>query len=96
MKDHEKRELVNALTEIATQYGQAQQLRDRIAHCVLDAIERAVSAEREACAERCEQLSHIGSENQLWMRDRCVAAIRQRSNANVTGAEPVGEASELT
>jgi hypothetical protein len=45
------------------------------------AFARAVeAAEREACAKLCEQLSHIGSENQLWMRDRCIAAIRSRSN----------------
>lgn len=56
--------------------------------------------EREACAKRCEHLSHIGSENQLWMRDRCVAAIRQRSNGSgergracATSARPMGSAS---
>lgn len=43
--------------------------------------EAATKAEREACAKGCEQLSHIGSENQLWMRDRCAAFIRSRSNA---------------
>lgn len=41
MKDHEKAKLVNELTAIAKQYGQTQQLRDRIAHCVLPAIDAA-------------------------------------------------------
>ncbi len=53
---------------------------------LLEFARNLVEAEREACAERCEQLSHIGSENQLWMRDRCAAAIRARSNAELTGA----------
>ena len=45
----------------------------------------AVAAkEREACAKACAQLSHIGSDNQLWMRDRCVAVILARSNAELT------------
>lgn len=41
MKHHEIRELVNELTKIAQQYGQMQQLRDRIASCVMDALEKA-------------------------------------------------------
>jgi hypothetical protein len=44
------------------------------------AFEAGKIAEREACANDCGQLSHIGSKNQLWMRDRCVAVIRARSN----------------
>lgn len=32
MKDHEIAELVNRLTHIAREYGQTQQLRERIAH----------------------------------------------------------------
>lgn len=43
-------------------------------------VRNAIDTEREACAKGCEQLSHIGSENQLWMRDRCAAFIRSRSN----------------
>lgn len=34
MKHHERRELVNTLTKIAIEYGQTQQLRDRIAHAM--------------------------------------------------------------
>lgn len=34
MKSHIKRELVNELTKIAQQYGQTQQLRDRISHTI--------------------------------------------------------------
>lgn len=47
-------------------------------------VEQIALAEREACAKGCEQLSHIGSENQLWMRDRCAAFIRSRSNVELT------------
>jgi len=35
MKDHEVRELVNSLTEVAKVYGQMEQLRERIAHIVI-------------------------------------------------------------
>ncbi len=35
MKDHEKRELVNRLTKIASEYAHTQQLRERIAHELL-------------------------------------------------------------
>lgn len=38
MKDHEKRELVNALTEVAVKYATTQQLRQRIAHLILPAL----------------------------------------------------------
>ena len=34
MKNHERRELVNTLTKIAREYGQTQQLRERIAHAL--------------------------------------------------------------
>ena len=34
MKHHERRELVNTLTKIAREYGQTQQLRERIAHAL--------------------------------------------------------------
>ena len=34
MKHHEYRELVNTLTKIAREYGQTQQLRERIAHAL--------------------------------------------------------------
>lgn len=40
MKDHELRELVNALTATAREYAQTQQLRERIARLVLDAVGR--------------------------------------------------------
>jgi len=38
MKDHELRELVNALTETALEFSGTQQLRERIAGVVLPAI----------------------------------------------------------
>ena len=92
MKEHEKRELVNAITVIAKQYGATQQLRERIAHCVLPAIEAAASDEREACAALCEEVvTHPAGHGGAWegygpikaQRDgkTCAAAIRERSNA---------------
>lgn len=45
MKNHEYRELVNTLTKIAREYGQTQQLRERIAHALpfdCDVIDDAV------------------------------------------------------
>ena len=53
MKHHERRELVNTLTKIAIEYGQTQQLRDRIAHAMpfdCDAIDDAVAEERNRWA----------------------------------------------
>lgn len=41
MKDHEKRELVSALTEVAVSFRDTQQLRARIADIVLPAISDA-------------------------------------------------------
>ena len=38
MKHHEIAKLVNELTKIAKQYGQTQQLRERIAYLVVPAI----------------------------------------------------------
>lgn len=35
LNDHEIRETVNALRDIAVTYGQTQQLRERIAHCIV-------------------------------------------------------------
>ena len=39
MKDHEKRELVDALTKVAVEFASTQQLRERIAQLVLPALE---------------------------------------------------------
>jgi hypothetical protein len=39
VKDHEKRELVDALTKVAVEFGGTQQLRVRIAQLVLPALE---------------------------------------------------------
>lgn len=47
MKDHEKRELVSRLTNVAVEFHGAQQLRTRIAAEVLPAIESAVAEERK-------------------------------------------------
>lgn len=91
MKDHEKRELVNSLTVIAKQYGSTQQLRERIAHCVLPALNAAALDEREACAALCEEVvTHPAGYGGQWegygpvktQRDGngCAAAIRERSN----------------
>lgn len=43
MKHHEIRELVNELTKIAQDYGQTQQLRDRISRCVQRAVSPQVA-----------------------------------------------------
>ena len=50
MKDHEKAALVSALTKIARDFAGTQQLRERISHCVIPALDQAVADEREACA----------------------------------------------
>lgn len=51
MRDHEKAALVNELTALAKEFSGTQQLRERIAYCVLPAIEHAVKDERDECAE---------------------------------------------
>lgn len=38
MKDHEIRELVNALCAVAREYGQTQQLRERIAGLIVPVL----------------------------------------------------------
>ena len=38
MKDHKKRELVDALTAVALKYGTTQQLRERIRNVLLPAL----------------------------------------------------------
>ena len=52
MKDHERRELVNRLTKIAREYGQTQQLRERIAHELLSSIKSDSSFAAQAAAWR--------------------------------------------
>lgn len=39
MKDHEKRELVNKLTEVAVKYAGTQQLREQIRKVLLPVLE---------------------------------------------------------
>lgn len=39
MKDHEKREMVDALTKVAIEFAGAQQLRERIKQLVLPVLE---------------------------------------------------------
>ncbi len=45
MKDHEIRELVNELTQVARDYGQTQQLRDRIAGIIVHHLKQVPEAE---------------------------------------------------
>jgi len=52
VKDHEKRELVNRLTKIASEYAHTQQLRERIAHELLSSIESDSSFAAQAAAWR--------------------------------------------
>lgn len=40
MKDHELRELVNAVTKVARTYAGTQQLREQISHLIVPAIEK--------------------------------------------------------
>ena len=47
MKDHEKRELVDALTKVAKEFAGAQQLRERIAGLVLPALANVEDSLRE-------------------------------------------------
>ena len=47
MKDHEIRELVNQLRDIAVEYRDTQQLRERIAHIVRSALQSGNSAQPE-------------------------------------------------
>lgn len=57
MKNHERRELVNTLTKIARDYGQTQQLRERIAHALpfdCDVIDAP-------CVEDARAMGHTGS-----------------------------------
>lgn len=56
MKDHEKRELVDALTKVAIEFGGTQQLRERIAQLVLPALDVAA----EAAKPRLEHVATIG------------------------------------
>lgn len=47
MKDHEIRELVTELTEVAQQYGQTQQLRERIRGVVFKHIPPSFFEQKE-------------------------------------------------
>lgn len=38
MKDHEKRELINKLTDIAVRFGQTQQIRSRLQDVILPVL----------------------------------------------------------
>lgn len=40
MKDHELRELINAVTAVAKTYANTQQLREQISHLIVPAIEK--------------------------------------------------------
>jgi uracil phosphoribosyltransferase len=39
-RDHDTRELVNKLRDVAIEFGHTQQLRERICHVVLDAMDK--------------------------------------------------------
>lgn len=88
MKDHDKAALVNELTALAKEFAGSQQLRERIAHCVLAALERAVTDEREACAQAAEGFTD-GRDDRKWipgslydtLRRETAASIRQRAQA---------------
>ena len=73
MKDHEVAQLVNGLREIAVEYGQTQQLRERIAAYVVPAFYAALKAERARCKDACEKIHERGFRTTAW---ECVEAIR--------------------
>jgi len=66
MKDHELRELVNAVTVAARTYGHTQQLRDHISHLIVPLFAKAKAEMEEAEAECLEQarLNGMGSERE--------------------------------
>ena len=75
MKHHERRELVNTLTKIAREYGNTQQLRERIAHAlhfdcdVIDApsVEDArAMGQQGSPADEAERLAF-----EAWMEGHC-------------------------
>lgn len=81
MKDHEKRNLVTDLCAIAVQCHDSESLRDRIAHCVLAALDAAVAAaradERERCAKKLEaRITGDNNREDAEVR-RCIDAIRK-------------------
>lgn len=59
MKDHEKRELVNQITQIARDFGCTQQLRGRVAEAVLSALDSVINRERESHAKTCDEWARI-------------------------------------
>jgi hypothetical protein len=46
LKDHEIREMINSLRDIACRFHNHQSLRERIAHVVLDAMKRNASNDK--------------------------------------------------
>lgn len=79
MRDHRKREIVSAVTEIAELYGNTEQLRDRIAHCILPAIDAEIFIEREECAALAEETASGRDAEAI------ADAIRARSNVESSG-----------
>lgn len=67
MKDHEKRELVNALTKVAVEFGGTQQLRERIAHLVLPAL---ADQDAEIAALKATQVNLMSSLTELLCMPR--------------------------
>ncbi len=72
MKDHEIRELVNKLTDVAREYGQTQQLRERIARVVKDAVPR----EKQVARYHCNKCGYVGEDGPLHDRADLVRPVR--------------------
>jgi len=92
MKDHELRELINAVTEAARTYAGTQQLREQIAHLITPAIKTLqdrcetndlILANSDKVIEslKCESAFRegqvIGQEVILTMRDAEISRLRE-------------------
>ena len=77
MKDHEVAQLVNGLREIAVEYGQTQQLRERIATYVVPAFYAALKAERARCCAEIKAADDKASEDDYMLDSNdCISVIR--------------------
>lgn len=72
MKDHELRELIDTLTQIAKVYGQTQQLRQRISEAVVPKI-KAITAE----LGKYRNLMEAHPEFELFMKAESKSQVRR-------------------
>ncbi len=79
MKDHEIRELVNKLTDVARKYGQTQQLRERIKAVVKDAI----PCEKYIEKYYCNKCGYEGEDGPIHDRRDLVRPVRCDYHAGI-------------